>query len=59
MQERSWGGLIAHTEQGFNIGKPPYGYRVVTEPHPVPAKAAEGKVKRRLIPDPVRGPVVT
>jgi len=59
MQERSWGGLMAHTEQGFNIGKPPYGYLVVTEPHPVPAKAAEGKVKRRLVRDPVRGPVVT
>jgi hypothetical protein len=43
---------------GFNIGKPPYGYQVV-ERHPVPAKAALGKVKRRLVRDPVRGPVVT
>jgi hypothetical protein len=59
MQERSWGGLVAHNEQGFNIGKPPYGYRVVAEAHPVPAKAAEGKVKRRLVSDPVRGPAVT
>lgn len=43
-------------EQGFNIGKPPYGYQVVVERHPVPAKAALGKVKRRLVSDPVRGP---
>lgn len=44
---------------GFNIGKPPYGYQVVVERHPVPAKAALGKVKRRLVRDPVRGPVGT
>jgi site-specific DNA recombinase len=59
MLEKSWGGLMEHTEQGFNIGKPPYGYRVTVERHPVPAKAALGKVKRRLVRDPVRGPVVT
>jgi len=59
MLEKSWGGLMEHTEQGYNIGKPPYGYQVITEPHPVPAKAALGKVKRRLVRDPVRGPVVT
>ncbi len=59
MLEKSWGGLVEHTEQGFNIGKPPYGYRMVVEKHPVPAKAALGRVKRRLIPDPVRGPVVS
>jgi site-specific DNA recombinase len=59
MLEKAWGGLMEHTEQGFNIGKPPYGYQVVTEKHPVPAKAALGKVKRRLVRDPLRGPVVT
>jgi site-specific DNA recombinase len=59
MLEKSWGGLMEHTEQGFNIGKPPYGYQVIVERHPVPAKAALGKVKRRLVRDPVRGPVVT
>jgi DNA invertase Pin-like site-specific DNA recombinase len=59
MLEKSWGGLMQHTEQGFNIGKPPYGYQAVVEKHPVPTKAALGKVKRRLVPDPVRGPVVT
>jgi site-specific DNA recombinase len=59
MLEKAWGGLMEHTEQGFNIGKPPYGYQVVVEKHPVPAKAALGKVKRRLVRDPIRGPVVT
>ncbi len=59
MLEKSWGGLMEHTEQGYNIGKPPYGYQVITESHPVPAKAALGKVKRRLVRDPVRGPAVT
>jgi site-specific DNA recombinase len=59
MLEKAWGGLMEHTEQGFNIGKPPYGYQVVVEKHPVPAKAALGKVKRRLVKDPRRGPVVT
>jgi hypothetical protein len=59
MIERSWGGLVAHTEQGYNIGKPPYGYLASVERHPVPAKAALGKVKRRLVRDPVRGAVVT
>jgi DNA invertase Pin-like site-specific DNA recombinase len=59
MLEKAWGGLMEHTEQGFNIGKPPYGYQVVVEKHPVPAKAALGKVKRRLVRDPIRAPVVT
>ncbi|MCI0687538.1 MAG: recombinase family protein, partial [Sporichthyaceae bacterium] len=59
MLEKAWGGLMEHTEQGFNIGKPPYGYQGIVERHPVPAKAALGKVKRRLVADPVRGPVVT
>jgi DNA invertase Pin-like site-specific DNA recombinase len=59
MLEKAWGGLMEHTEQGFNIGKPPYGYQVVVEKHPVPGKAALGKVKRRLVRDPIRGPVVT
>ena len=59
MLEKSCGGLMAHNEQGFNIGKPPYGYQVITEPHPVPAKAALGNVKRRLVRDAARGAVVT
>jgi site-specific DNA recombinase len=56
--ELSWGGLTTHTAQGFNIGKPPYGYRAHKVKHPVTARAAEGKTKHRLVPDPVRGPVV-
>ncbi|MBT8225622.1 MAG: hypothetical protein HKP61_16860 [Dactylosporangium sp.] len=59
MLELSWGGLKAHTGQGYNIGKPPYGYAAERLRHPVKAKAHEGKTKHRLVPDPIRGPVVT
>lgn len=59
MLELTWGGLKAHTAQGFNIGKPPYGYQAERLKHPVKAKAREGKTKHRLVPDEVRGPVVT
>ena len=59
MLELSWDGFCAHTEQGWNIGKPCYGYAADKKPHPVPARRAEGKTKTRLIPDPARGPVVT
>jgi hypothetical protein len=59
MLELSWDGFCTHTEQGWNIGKPCYGYLADKIPHPVPAKRAEGRTKTRLRPDPVRGPVVT
>ncbi len=59
MLELSWGGFKTHTDQGYNIGKPPYGYLADRLKHPVKAKAQMGKVKHRLVPDPVRGPVVT
>ena len=59
MLEQSWDGTVQHTYQGWNIGKPPYGYQAKRVPHPVPAKRAEGRTKHRLEPDPVRGPVVT
>ena len=59
MLELSWGGTKAHTNQGFNIGKPPYGYLASRMRHPVKLKAEQGKVKHRLVPDPVRAPVVT
>jgi site-specific DNA recombinase len=59
MLELSWDGFCTHTEQGWNIGKPCYGYQADKIPHPVPAKRAEGRTKTRLLPDPVRGPVVT
>ncbi|MGH1556458.1 recombinase family protein [Streptomyces sp. L7] len=59
MLELSWDGFIEHTKQGWNVGKPPYGYLADKVPHPVPARRAEGRTKHRLIPDPVCGPVVT
>ena len=57
--EKSWDGFCGHTRQGWNIGRPPYGYQGQKIPHPVPARRAEGKTKTRLAPDPVTGPVVT
>jgi site-specific DNA recombinase len=59
MLELSWDGAREHTRQGWNIGKPPYGYLAERHPHPVKAKREDGKVKTRLVPDPIRGPVVT
>ena len=58
MLERSWDGFKVHTGQGWNIGKPPYGYAADKVQHPVPAKAAEGQTKTRLVPDPQQAPVV-
>jgi DNA invertase Pin-like site-specific DNA recombinase len=57
--EKSWDGFCEHTRQGWNVGRPPYGYRGDKIPHPVPAKRAEGKVKTKLAPDPITGPIVT
>jgi hypothetical protein len=59
MLELSWGGTKAHTNQGFNIGKPPYGYIAERMRNPVKMKAEQGKAKHRLMPDPVRAAVVT
>ena len=59
MLELSWDGFIEHTQQGWNTGKPPYGYLAEKVAHPVPARSAIGDTKHRLVPDPVRGPVVT
>jgi DNA invertase Pin-like site-specific DNA recombinase len=56
--EKSWGGFEIHTEAGFNIGKPCYGYRALRVPHPVPAKRAKGMKKTRLQVHPAEGPVV-
>jgi site-specific DNA recombinase len=49
--EQSWGGLCTHVREGWNIGKPPYGYRAKTLRHPNPAKADRGQTKTRLEPD--------
>ena len=59
MLELSWDGYIEHTHQAWNTGKPPYGYLPERFPHPVPARQAEGRTKHRLVPDPLRAPVVT
>ena len=56
--EKSWGGFEIHTEAGFNIGKPCYGYRAKKVPHPVPAKRAKGIKKTRLEADPAEAAVV-
>jgi hypothetical protein len=58
MLELSWDGTVEHTRQGWNIGKPPYGYLAEKIPHPVAAKRAEGRTKHRLIPHPTQAPVV-
>lgn len=59
MLEKSRNGIEIHTDQGFNVGKPPYGYQAERIKHPVPAKRAEGKHKTKLAPDGVRAEAVT
>ena len=59
MLEKSWDGFETHTEQGYNVGKPCYGYRAKHVPHPVPAKRAKGIKKTLLEVHPVEGPVVS
>ncbi|MBN1172830.1 MAG: recombinase family protein, partial [Micromonosporaceae bacterium] len=56
--EKAWDGFKEHTHQGYNVGRPPYGYQAEKIPHPVPARREQGKTKTRLVPDPVRAPVV-
>ncbi len=58
MLEKSWDGFETHTEQGYNVGKPCYGYRANRIPHPVPAKRAKGAKKTLLKVHPVEGAVV-
>ncbi|WP_433264845.1 recombinase family protein [Actinosynnema sp. CS-041913] len=58
MLEKSWDGFETHTEQGYNVGKPCYGYRANNIPHPVPAKRAKGIKKTLLKVHPIEGPVV-
>ncbi|NUR03994.1 MAG: recombinase family protein [Streptomyces sp.] len=57
--EKSWAGFETHTEQGYNVGKPCYGYRARRVPHPVPARRAKGMKKTLLKAHPVEGPVVS
>ncbi|MFD8494847.1 recombinase family protein [Amycolatopsis sp. NPDC059657] len=57
--EMSWGGLCTHVREGWNIGKPPYGYRAKSFRHPNPVKAAKGLTKSRLEPDGLAAETVT
>ncbi len=57
--EQSWGGLCTHVREGYNLGKPPYGYKAKVIPHPNPAKADKGHTKTLLIADSVRAETVT
>jgi site-specific DNA recombinase len=59
LKGKVWDGLKEHSLDGWNIGKVPIGYQGERHPHPNPVKAAEGRVKTRLVPDPVYGPVIT
>ncbi|MFI7337218.1 recombinase family protein [Streptomyces sp. NPDC050085] len=57
--ETSWGGLCAHVREGWNIGKPPYGYAAKKYRNPNPVKADKGAMKSRLVPDGLRAVTVT
>jgi site-specific DNA recombinase len=59
LKEKAWKGLEEHALAGWNSGPAPYGYAAERVPDPAPGKAAQGMTKSRLVPDPVRGPVVT
>ena len=56
LKDKVWKGLKEHSLDGWNLGPVPYGYLGERIPHPIAAKAAEGRSKTRLAPDPVRGP---
>jgi site-specific DNA recombinase len=57
--EKSRNGMEESVRQGWHTGGPvPYGYMLEPHPHPNPHKAKEGKKKHRLVPDPVRAPIV-
>nr|CTQ91107.1 Recombinase [Kibdelosporangium sp. MJ126-NF4] len=58
MLEQSWGGTCTHVREGYNIGKPPYGYAAKKFRHPNPAKAEKGLTKTRLEPDGIKGEAV-
>jgi DNA invertase Pin-like site-specific DNA recombinase len=58
LKEKTWKGLVEHALDGWNIGPAPYGYQPDRIPHPVPAKASQGRTKTRLALDPARAPVV-
>jgi site-specific DNA recombinase len=57
--EKSRRGMEESVRQGWHTGGPaPYGYLLEPHPHPNPNKARDGMKKHRLVPDPVRAPIV-
>src|SRR6185437_11942660 len=58
VKEKAAAGFTEHTLQGYNVGAVPYGYQADRIPHPVPSKAAQGRTKTRLVPNPDTAPVV-
>src|SRR6266567_154009 len=50
MLELSWGGTCTHVREGFNIGKPCYGYKAKKSATPTQPKP-KGLTKTRLEPD--------
>ncbi|MEV6007303.1 recombinase family protein [Streptomyces sp. NPDC051976] len=57
--ETAWGGLCAHVREGWNIGKPPYGYTAKIYRRPNPVRARRGAAKTRLEPDGLKAQTVT
>ena len=57
--EKSRRGMEESVRQGWHTGGPaPYGYLLEPHEHPNPQKAREGRKKHRLVPDPVKAPIV-
>ena len=57
--EKSRRGMEESVRQGWHTGGPaPYGYQLEPHPHPNPNKARDGEKKHRLIPDPIKAPIV-
>ena len=59
MKRKSREGMAESARQGWWVGgRCPTGYMFEEHPHPNPHKAREGRVKRRLVLDPDRAPIV-
>ncbi|MFE0133217.1 recombinase family protein [Streptomyces sp. NPDC059037] len=56
--ELSWGGICTHVREGWNIGRPPYGYNLRRIRHPNPLRASKGLTKSRLEPHGSKAEVV-
>jgi site-specific DNA recombinase len=57
--EKSRRGMEESVRQGWHTGGPVlYGFALEPHEHPNPHKAREGKLKHKLVVDPVRGPIV-